>query len=324
MQTTETTHNTEPGSLKAKALLVSITIRQWSATKRDKNATAELAESKRASEQRVRVNKTLVSCEELDKVKKLAGEIRKCHYEHTAAWGEKNRIMPAAKFGTFRAKMVGFKMAFEQAADEFVAVYESEVLEAQRDDVGLGHVFNRDDYPDKATVRDAFSLNWEFQNLSDQPDGDFRCCLSDGDRAAVQQSMQAQFKANAVAAMADTYEKVRETLEALSGMLTHERTNKAGEKVPGKITASVIERACELADNLDGFNLTDDPRMSQLVASLQQNLAGMEDDVDRIRNEPEAREEAAEQAQAVLSLMQSFGRSEADTCPDAEEDGEVW
>jgi hypothetical protein len=320
---TATNTTADAGTLKGKALLVSVTIRQWSANKRDKGATAELAADKRASENRARVNKTLIACNELDRVKTVAGEIRKLHYEHTAAWGEKMRIMPTAKFRAFSDAMRTKQAEFDAAVQAFVAVYAEQVQESRRE---LGDLFDLEDYPGTGEVAAAFSVSWEFGNLSDAPDGDFRVTLSDEDRAAIEASMQAQFQANAVAAMADTYNRVQDTLEALANMLTHTRTNKKGEQVPGKITRTVIERAVALADDLPAFNLTDDSRIPALVAALRDNLAGMDDDaeIEAIKKDPEARAEAAEQAQAVLDLMRNFQGGEAAPQETATDNGELW
>jgi hypothetical protein len=323
---TATNTTADAGTLKGKALLVSVTIKQWSPNRKDKAVTAEVAADKAANANRIRVNKTLVACDELDTVKRIGGEIRKLHYEYTAAWGEKMRIMPTAKFRKFSDEIRAKQVLFDAAADAFEAVYPEKVRESQQELIGLGHAFDPDDYPSPSEVRAAFSVSWEFGNLSDAPDGDFRVTLSDDDRAAIEASMQAQFQANAVAAMADTYRRVQDTLEALSNMLTHTRTNKKGETVPGKITRTVIERAVALADDLPAFNLTDDSRIPALVAALRDNLAGMDsaDEIEAIKKDPEAREAAAEQAQAVLDLMRNFQGGEAAPQETATDNGELW
>jgi hypothetical protein len=73
-------------TLFSRALLCSLSISQWSASKHDRQASEEIAAHHGAQPDVGRYNKLLIPKETLAEVRRLAGEARREHYFMTLPW----------------------------------------------------------------------------------------------------------------------------------------------------------------------------------------------------------------------------------------------
>ena len=69
-----------------RAMLVELTIRQWTARKHDRKVSREVDQG-HGAQNAGRFNKQLIAKDALEKIAKKAGAIREFHYAHTLPWG---------------------------------------------------------------------------------------------------------------------------------------------------------------------------------------------------------------------------------------------
>ena len=94
-----------PNPLQESAMLVTLTISQWTARKHDKSVSAEVDRNHGAKDAG-RYNKLLISKEALDSIAKIEGAARAYFYKVTHAWGDNGeRMLPAALFMDFAQTM---------------------------------------------------------------------------------------------------------------------------------------------------------------------------------------------------------------------------
>jgi hypothetical protein len=144
------------------AFLVRLSISQWNARKLDKAATQQAKASNGATDKAgVKVYKSLISAEALDKIAAIAGAARNEHKKRTVPWAyDGPGAITAEGYPAYKAAMVTHEKTFRQAVSEFYAVYDQE-REAARE--FLGGMFNESDYPASADLanRFAFSVSCE-------------------------------------------------------------------------------------------------------------------------------------------------------------------
>lgn len=160
-----------PMNITDKAMLVSLSIRQWTARKYDRKITEEVNHTHQAKDAG-RFNKLLIEKKRLSPIQSASNKIRIFHYENTLAWADEgDRLLPVANFFDYSQKINVLKAEFEQAVDEFIGDYDLIVKEAQ---ANLNGLFNPLDYP--RDIRDRFGIKFSFMPVPDSQD--FRVTVS--------------------------------------------------------------------------------------------------------------------------------------------------
>jgi hypothetical protein len=109
--------------LQESAMLVTLTVSQWTARKHDKSVSAEVDQTHGAKDGG-RYNKLLIRKDALDPIAKIESAARTYLYKMTFAWGDNgDRLLPAALFLEFSQTMSQFRIEFEQRVRDFVAEY---------------------------------------------------------------------------------------------------------------------------------------------------------------------------------------------------------
>ena len=144
------------------ALLVELSVSQWTARKLDKSTTEELVSNKHAQNKgAARVNKHLFAGRsELEVINQHVTEIRSYIYDNTLPWSDSGiRLLPSVKFMEFNTKMQEYEDKFYGLVKEFVTVYPS-LITAQA--MALGDMFNRHDYPAPNDIEHRFNRRHAF------------------------------------------------------------------------------------------------------------------------------------------------------------------
>ena len=154
-----------------KAMLVSLSIRQWTARKYDRKITEEVNHTHQ-SKDAGRFNKLLIEKKRLSPIQSASNKIRIFHYENTLAWADEgDRLLPVANFFDYSQKINELKTEFEHAVNEFIGDYDLIIKEAQ---ANLNGLFNPLDYP--SDIRDRFGIKFSFMPVPDS--SDFRISVS--------------------------------------------------------------------------------------------------------------------------------------------------
>lgn len=288
-------------SLKEKAMLVNLSISQWTARKEDKKVSAEVAKQYAATDPG-RFNKVLIAQEEIKKLQKIANEARTLHYTNTLPWNDNGqRILTTANYFEYTRKVQDLKVKFNDATRSFCAAYPDLVNDAR---ARLNGLFNSEDYPPIAKVERKYSFDVTFDPIPDA--ADFRLDIATDETARIQADLEKRINAQVQAAMADLWERLFKLVDHLSETL----------KDPGaKFKDSIIDNIVELCAIMPRLNLTQDADLETMRAEALNRLTRFEpeqlrpdnakDTSDRSRRET-ARKETARAADDILKAMGAF------------------
>ena len=273
-------------TLQNKSMLVELTISKWTATRHDKHVSAEV-EQKHSATDAGRYNKRLIDKAHLAEIDTLAGQVRLYHYSRTLPWSDKGqRLLPSALFMEYRQEIALFKTRFEAAVGAFLALYPQLVGEARR---RLNTLFQADDYPDVADLRQKFAIDTEFMPVPDA--ADFRVEVAQETQDELREQITAAVTSRQAATVRDCWARTKAVVERIG-----EQCGKEG----GRIYDSSIENARELVELLAGLNITGDP---QIAAIEQEIRAQLLVPAEQLRTSPTTRRRVADAASAILGQM---------------------
>lgn len=254
-------------SVSSSAMLVDLSISVWTARRRDKGASEQVARDNNAQRGVASVNKKLLGdCAELDAVQKFTENVRSLHRSMTMPWSDLGlRLLPTAQFFKYQQQMTALESEFHRLVKLFLDAYSWEVAEAR---VRLGDLFHADEYPTLESIYDKFAFRMSFVPLPDT--GDWRVDIEAEAKEALKAEYQKYFDSQLKQAMDDLWGRLRDTLTTLTKQL---EPTAEGEKVR-RIYDSVVDRAKELVDMMETCNITNDPLMTQMQRDLAAALDG--------------------------------------------------
>ncbi|BCO09301.1 hypothetical protein GF1_16770 [Desulfolithobacter dissulfuricans] len=278
-------------SLTEKAMLVTLSISQWTARKLDKEVTETAAEQYHADTRAGRYNKLLVPKKALAMITTCANAARKFHYEQTLPWHDNGaRILPAENYLHYSQNMQDLKLKFEKAVAEFLQRYDEYREEAK---LLLGNMFRYADYPTWEKLEEKFKFS---VSVSPLPSGqDFRVGIADEEIRRIQQDLEARLVDAQVEAMKDLWQRLYKAVSHMADKLTD---------LDGRFKNSLVGNLCDLVDLLPRLNLTNDPVLEQMRRDVEESLCIYEP--EELRKNPVARKEAAEAAIFITAAMEGY------------------
>lgn len=249
----------------SRAMLVTLHISQWSATRTDRAATEEVARNHGVNARRAgRYQKHAIDVKypTFAAVGAAASELRRVHYWHTLPWAQDGaRILPAQAFLDYGQAINAARAKLELAVDEFVASWPVLVQAAQAE---LNGLFNPRDYPDAAALRGEFGVRTGILPLPSARD--FRVQLAQDAIDTVRADIDATVAEGIATAMREPFHRVREHLRRMAERLSQ----------PDAIFRdSLVEGLRDLAAVLPSLNLTGDPALVALESQLRDMLDGL-------------------------------------------------
>jgi len=278
-------------TLTERAMLVRLSISQWTARRHDAQATREVIANHGASSDAGRFNKALVDPEALRPIQKIANEARTFHYAQTLPWGDDDsRILPAENYLEYTKAYRDFGARFDQAARDFAGEYPALIDRAR---VALNGLFRADDYPNSGDILRRFAFSVAVSPLPDS--SDFRVSLGAEETARVRAQIERDTQTAVAGAMRDLWERLREVIRHAADRL----------RDPDAVFRdSLIKNIAELCALIPRLNLTGDPALAEL-ADLAGRTLGAQDPEDLRRSEI-ARSLAAKDADAILAKMSAY------------------
>jgi hypothetical protein len=274
-----------------KAMLVRLSISQWTARRFDLKATNHVISDYGAKRDSGRFNKLLVDLDAVKTYQKAANEARTFHYSNTLPWGDDgSRILPSKNYLPYTKKMRKLKESFEKSVNDFVDMYPGLIERAQND---LNGLFNKKDYPSPSDLPGKF--NFSIGVVPVPAAGDFRVSLSEDEVEQIRADIEARVQDSIAAAMRDAWDRLFQVVKHMAEKL---RDRKA------IFRDSLIGNIEELCDILPRLNLTDDPNLKKIVRETKQALAGLDPEV--LRKHEIDRKLAADQAQGILKKMAAY------------------
>lgn len=257
---------TRRADLASRAMLVSFGVSQWTAHKRDKVTSAEIADQKGASRSAGNYNKVLIGKDALAKVSAAVSAGRTDHAFYSLPWmNDGTRILPVQVFDTYSAKMRANKEQFDSAVSEFIGNYSEYVEEARKN---LGSLFNYDDYPMRQEIRKRF--NWSISVMPMPDAADFRVNLDSAVVAAMQTEMTANIQSAMGNATSDAFSRLHGVVKTMAEKL--KGYDPTAGRQGGYFRDTLVTNLAELIEIMPGLNLTGDAALAAHIEAARENL----------------------------------------------------
>jgi hypothetical protein len=277
--------------LNDRALLVSLSISQWTARKLDKKATKDVADINRASTSAGRYNKSLLPLNDLlANVHQKTGVIREKFAKNTLPWGvDGTRILPSANYLQFMQDFRKEKAEWQSLVDMFFDNYEYLVAEAKR---WLGDLYDEKDYPSKDSVMTKFNMD---MGIYPVPSSDFRVALSSDELTRIREDLEARMTTVQQEAMNDCWHRLYKHVEHITEKLSDPKNI---------FRDSMIDNARETCDLLTRLNISDDPNLEAMRKQVETKLLDFHPDT--LRNDFDVRQDTAAEARKIMDAMSVF------------------
>lgn len=278
-------------NLNDRALLVQLTISQWTARKYDKKATQQVADANNTTMSAGRFNKSLLPMNDLlDHVHKKATHIRTKFYENTLPWGvEGTQMLPTANYLSFMTDFRKEKAEWNHLVNNFVDNYDALQQDAKRI---LGNLYNPADYPSSMEIRQKFHMD---MSVFPVPSTDFRVSIASEELTRIQQDVERRVKEAEQAAMKEVWQRLYDRVKHMAEKLADPKAI---------FRDSMIENAREICAILPRLNFADDPNLEALRQEVEMGISNHHPDA--LRNDPDLRRDTAAQAKAIMDKMSVF------------------
>jgi hypothetical protein len=277
-------------NLSDRALLVQLSVSQWTARKYDKKVTNEVATAHGTTTAAGRYNKSLLPMNDyLDRVHKKTTHIRTKFYENTLPWGiEGTMMLPTSNYLQFMTDFRKEKGEWQYLVDQFVGNYDQLRLDAKR---LLGSLYDDADYPDETDVARKFKMDMAIFPV---PNTDFRVAIASDELTRIQQDVEKRIADAQTTAMKEVWDRLYDRVKHMAEKL-------ADPKAIFRDT--MVENTKELCALLPRLNFMDDPNLEQL---RQQVEASLLKHPEALRNDPDLRRDTAAEAKAIMDKMSVF------------------
>ena len=277
-------------NLSDRALLVQLSVSQWTARKYDKKVTHEVASAHGTTSAAGRYNKSLLPMNDLlDRVHKKTTYIRTKFYENTLPWGiEGTMMLPTSNYLQFMTDFRKEKGEWQYLVNDFVSNYDQLRLDAKR---LLGSLYNDEDYPDQHVLADKFKMDMAIFPV---PSTDFRVSIASDELARIQQDVEKRIADAQTTAMKEVWDRLYDRVKHMAEKL-------ADPKAIFRDT--MVENTKELCALLPRLNFMDDPDLEAMRLQVEDSLLKHP---EALRNDPDLRRDTAAEAKAIMDKMSVF------------------
>ena len=288
-------------SLASSAVLVSVDISVWSATKQDRGISDEVTTAKNADKSAGRYVKNLLANHPKHKaVVNYRQTIYNWLQRRTYKWNQSQNLLPSVDVPKFKQEYHEHEIAFHGLVDSLTSDYDSIVSDMA---FKQGTMFNRDDYPTKEQVHAKFSLNLY---VSEVPMNDFRCGIANDIADDLFNTYKKQAHGIIESIAQEQSERMVEVMESISHCCGVDESEVNGEvrTKRRKIYDTTIQKALEMCESFKRFNLKNDSGLEEARASLEKVLRGVK--AEDIRDSDAVRHHVKEGIDDILSKFGSF------------------
>jgi hypothetical protein len=277
-------------NLNDRALLVQLTISQWTARKYDKKATRQVADANSTIMDAGRYNKALLPMNDyLDHVHKKSTHIRQKYYDATLPWGmDGTQMLPTSNYLNFMSEFRKERDEWNMLVNNFVHNYDQLRQNAQRI---LGTLYDPADYPTATDIRRKFNMDVAVFPV---PSADFRVSIGSEELSRIQQDVERRVKDAEQIAMKEVWTRLYDRVKHIAEKLADPKAI---------FRDSMVENAREICALLPRLNFADDPN---LEAMRQQVEASLLKHPEALRTNPDLRRDTAADAKKIMDAMSVF------------------
>jgi len=255
------------------AMLVELSISNWTGMKIDRRASQEVDVTKGTKVAANTVHKKLFAgTQELDELVKFSAKCRAKHNEFTLPWTDNGpRLLPSSSFMDYKAELGKHEKEWEVMMQDFLTKYTNLKTEAA---YNLGASYDPTDYPEVEEVRTKFAFNMSFFPVPTA--GDFRVDVGEQAMQELQKQFDHDLSNRVGTAMQTAWERLHKNLANMSDKLADK--NSDGDKK--LFRDSLLHNAVELTNSLKHLNINNDPKLEQARQSLELTLKDVTDAQD--------------------------------------------
>ena len=276
-------------NLHTTAMLVNLSISQWSARKYDRNVSRKIEEEYNAQDAG-RYNKLLIAKGGLEEIQKIASKARIFHYTNTLPWDDNgNRILPSANFYTYVDGIREWKSKFVGAIGNFLRVY-PDLRDAR---LQSSVIFKEEDYPHKLLLASKFDFITSFMPIPDS--SDFRVDLAENEIEKIKQEIDVRRNQIEAVAMKDLWSRVYTAVNHMIERLSEEKS---------KFKDSLVGNIAEICQLLPKLNINNDSYLNAMGAEIAAKLTTVEPET--LRKDKGTRKEVCNSAEDILKKMEGY------------------
>lgn len=281
-------------SISASAVLVSLNISVWPASKLDKEVTEKVTADANATASSGKFMKDLFAGTGLRKdIEKWAAACRVRHLRYTLPWADKGeRLLPTKLFLDYKAFINDGEMRFTELCERFFDAYPQLLAEAPQN---LGSLYKAEDYPELDVVKGRFGYRYVFSPIPEA--GDFRLDVGNEDLEDLKTKYEQDYEDRLSGAMREPWERLHGVLTSMSVKLTDDGADADG-KTGKRYHDSLVTNATELCGLLTKLNVTNDPKLEEARRQLEVTMLGA--DIEAIKESPAVRETMKAKVDAIL------------------------
>ena len=288
-------------SLATSAVLVSVDVNVWSATKQDRVISDEVTTLKNADASAGRFVKNLLADDiHHKKVSNYRQTIYNWLKRSTFRWNNSQDLLPVANLEKFKVEFAEHEMEYYRLLDNFLLNYQNIVSDMA---FKQGDMFSQDDYPSVDEVRNKFGIRLY---VAEVPSHDWRCSISDDIAGDLKQQYEMQAEQIITGIVNDQVARITEVMESISHCcgVIEKQDGTTGEVIikKRKIYDTTIEKAKELCDTFKKFKPIDNEissKLSEVVVKLENALNGV--DTKSIRESDAVRDKVKSEVDDILS-----------------------
>ena len=282
-------------SLSTSAVLVSLDVNIWSATKQDREISDEVTTLKKADKNAGRFVKNILNN---NPKHKAVVNYRQTMYNwmkrRTYRWNKSQDLLPSVDLPAFKQEWAEHENQFNIILDDFINDYDHIVSNMA---FSQGDMFNRDDYPDKDDVRRKFGCQLF---VAEVPTNDFRCSISND----IAEDLYSTYKKQTASIIEGIAQEQGERMIALMESISYCCEIEDNSTRRRKIYDTTLDKAKSLCDLFKTFNLTNNPQLEEARANLERALKGV--DAESIRNSDTLRTSVKKDVDSILSKFGAF------------------
>lgn len=298
-------------AVRSSAVLADVSISTWGGTRTDAKLLNEMKTQHGATGDvgKVMLNVLAGADDLLKKARSACAAVRLRHYELTLPWvsdphatrQEGPRLLPNMLAERYLSEMSALKRAAMQAVEEFLAEYPNLIKSAQSNlNTMAGHIH----YPSVDDLRASFRIHFDieplpqFNNASNGQGIPLDGSILDKLSKALHRKQERQM----LDAQRHVWERAVTPIKRLI-----ERLTDAGDKEDGKkfFKESTINAVKELVELLPGWNVTDDPNITEITDEIRDLVDGL--DSKTLRSNDVVRTQTVSAAQRVADKMSRLG-----------------
>lgn len=290
-------------NISERAVIARLSIGLWSGMTVDPEVTEEVSESHKADLKGAgRYSKRLVANHYMREISSKASIARQTHRLLTLPWSDDGaRILSTRNYAHYTEQMRLRRLACEAAFDAFCT---PEMIENYKQEARtrLGTMFDADEYPSAEDMRKKFGFRVDIDKVPEA--ADFRAKLTADQVKAVTKDIEGRSNERLEKAMKDIYRRVGEVTEKMAEKLKGYEPAAEGKASGNRFRDSLVTNVIELADLMDGLNVTDDQTITDLAKRLKDELGQHSPEI--LRDDAKLRNATAKQAEAIYNRVKRF------------------